>query len=690
MADTDSTPSTPAETDCLVCGSGKSTPKNEILFCDGPNCDIPVHQKCYGVPVVPEGNWYCQRCEDRVSAQNTPACCCPAKTGAFKRTNIPNQYIHVACARFQPTLDATKDPIIFDSSLARKQPCSLCGSDYGIVAGCHETGCSSVMHVTCALNASLMTKSTKRSEIYCQTHRDASILNKVMRATGSSNQHRTGADSDDSRRGSVKRSSSTSHGKSPFPARSSKRARYYGESSDSNEDSEDESDADHDHEEEDEEMEEDEEEELERGGNNNSNSSTRRSPNSNALSRGGVQPATNNNAAAANTSSTGARKLKRPGISRSKSRRSESDSDAAVGGEDDDDDDDGAALGSSSSSSSHSVSPQRKNQPRAENPENSTRLRLLQQLAQKKKSGASGAGSGGSAASSSSFGSGPGGLAGMNIRTLGNAGPPPRSPTTITGAKPGSTQYTNSNQGSPLLGSTERFPNTENRRASALPPSLSGYSNPGSPVQPRFQHERSSPKMGTLQAFGPPSSSSTATVPTHAKQSSSLGSQGSFTASAEQTNGHHSHHHHHHQQQQHPHHQHQHHHHAQHSSTSDEAAKNAVLRQNLIQIFQFLQIAVPAPASSSSPTTGTSTNGTQQNGTAMDGTGFGGSMIEFQPDRLDSYVQALRDSILGPDDNKGKHPSQTPSAVMNKQAEMTIDAKKRNIIIDRVLREVGI
>jgi len=45
---------------CAICKGKDSEEPNQILFCE--KCDIAVHQKCYSVPVIPEGDWFCQKC----------------------------------------------------------------------------------------------------------------------------------------------------------------------------------------------------------------------------------------------------------------------------------------------------------------------------------------------------------------------------------------------------------------------------------------------------------------------------------------------------------------------------------------------------------------------------------------------------------------------------------------------------
>ncbi|KAB5536049.1 origin recognition complex subunit 4 C-terminus-domain-containing protein [Coniochaeta sp. 2T2.1] len=54
---------------CSICKKPDSKKGNEILFCDG--CDMAVHQKCYNVPTIPEGDWLCRTCsqDDAVTVQ---------------------------------------------------------------------------------------------------------------------------------------------------------------------------------------------------------------------------------------------------------------------------------------------------------------------------------------------------------------------------------------------------------------------------------------------------------------------------------------------------------------------------------------------------------------------------------------------------------------------------------------------
>ena len=59
-----------------------------IVFCDF--CGIPVHQSCYGIEQVPEGEWFCMPCTalGKKRARNLKCALCPRFGGSMRPTNI--------------------------------------------------------------------------------------------------------------------------------------------------------------------------------------------------------------------------------------------------------------------------------------------------------------------------------------------------------------------------------------------------------------------------------------------------------------------------------------------------------------------------------------------------------------------------------------------------------------------------
>ena len=101
---------------CMVCFDGSSLEGNKIMFCDG--CNAAVHQACYGVTEIPEGDFFCDRCKaiqvladedddrqghseayfDPDNARDAIKCCmCPLYHGGLKPTT-DGRWIHLCCA----------------------------------------------------------------------------------------------------------------------------------------------------------------------------------------------------------------------------------------------------------------------------------------------------------------------------------------------------------------------------------------------------------------------------------------------------------------------------------------------------------------------------------------------------------------------------------------------------------------
>ncbi|KAF9582936.1 hypothetical protein BGW38_010561 [Lunasporangiospora selenospora] len=96
---------------------------------------------------------------------------------------------------------------------------------------------------------------------------------------------------------------------------------------------------------------------------------------------------------------------------------------------------------------------------------------------------------------------------------------------------------------------------------------------------------------------------------------------------------------------------------------AQEKIRNLTLRENLQTLFGYLQVPVAIPPG---------TNDYQ-----------GSNVFEWKADKLDEYVQALRDTIIGSESSPGgpSMPGVTP--------KHPLDTRRRDMIVDRVMREIG-
>jgi hypothetical protein len=183
---------------CCVCSDDTGYVENLLVYCDGHNCQVAVHQACYGISNVPPGAWYCSRCDylnENKNASPTNIFCefCPSKEGAMKRTDN-GKWAHVVCALYIPEItfgnNRSMEPIITKNISQERfnKKCSLCelkndtssllndstsnladltSKSNGVYVNCNKSGCKHWFHVTCAQQAGLLCENDRNSLTYC-------------------------------------------------------------------------------------------------------------------------------------------------------------------------------------------------------------------------------------------------------------------------------------------------------------------------------------------------------------------------------------------------------------------------------------------------------------------------------------------------------------------------------------------
>lgn len=150
---------------CAICNDSDCENTNAIVFCDG--CNIAVHQECYGIAFIPEGQWLCRKC---MISKNRDVHCvfCPSTTGAFKQLDS-SLWSHVICALWITELyfanPVYMEPIEGIDLIPKnrwKLSCYICKQrNVGACIQCHNKNCFQAYHVTCAKRSGLYMNLTK-------------------------------------------------------------------------------------------------------------------------------------------------------------------------------------------------------------------------------------------------------------------------------------------------------------------------------------------------------------------------------------------------------------------------------------------------------------------------------------------------------------------------------------------------
>ncbi|KAF7670376.1 hypothetical protein LDENG_00228500 [Lucifuga dentata] len=184
---------------CDVCRSPEGEDGNEMVFCD--KCNVCVHQACYGILKVPQGNWLCRTCALGVQ----PKCLlCPKRGGALKPTRSGTKWVHVSCALWIPEVSIgcpeKMEPITKVSHIPASRwalSCSLCREHTGTCIQCSMPSCIVAFHVTCAFDHGLEMRTILaendevRFKSFCLEHSSTTTNNASSSTSTTNSNHAT-------------------------------------------------------------------------------------------------------------------------------------------------------------------------------------------------------------------------------------------------------------------------------------------------------------------------------------------------------------------------------------------------------------------------------------------------------------------------------------------------------------------
>ena len=164
---------------CDICHQGYSEPDDMLVFCD--RCNLPVHQGCYGINTLPEGEWLCSVCRRGRKPAETRCCVCLGLGGAMHITE-DGRFAHLICVYYTPelSLDLSLSDVVVRglrniSPMRADLVCSICNQCGLGCIQCDSRNCMVSYHPYCAQQRGfLLTSDEKHGKFmylsYCDYH----------------------------------------------------------------------------------------------------------------------------------------------------------------------------------------------------------------------------------------------------------------------------------------------------------------------------------------------------------------------------------------------------------------------------------------------------------------------------------------------------------------------------------------